>query len=143
MYLFDSSILIAGLISSHPRHAESLRMIEAVSQKKIQGGVCVHTLAECCATLTSYPIYPLISPEKADFLIQKEILSRFDIVSLALSDYSAAIKRVKDRRLRSGAVYDALIYQAAVKKKAKAIYTWDTEDFSRLADPNIQILNPG
>lgn len=142
MYLLDSSFLIAGFIVSHPRHGQSIKVMETISKKKREGIVCVHTLAECYSILTSYPIHPLISPEVADSFVHQEILSHFDVVTLTLEDYSAAMNRVKERRLRSGAIYDALIYQAAVKKKVKAIYTWNTDDFSRLADSNIAILTP-
>lgn len=46
--------------------------------------------------------------------------------------------------LASGAVYDAILGQCALKAKAEVIYTWNTKDFLRLS-PAIagRVKNPG
>ena len=142
MILFDTNVFVACIVKSHAHHDPSRTLVERVHRGEMTGAISAHSLAECFSILTSYPISPSIPPDLAEELIKENILAPFQVVELSLNDYRLAIRRVKERRLRSGAIYDALIYQAAVKKRAKAIYTWDTEDFLRLSDSDIQILRP-
>lgn len=142
MILFDTNVFVACIVKSHTHHDPSRILVEKVHRGEMAGLVCAHSLAECFSILTSYPIPPSIPPDLAERLIEENILAYFRVVELTVTDYRSAIKRIRERRLRSGAIYDSLIYQAAVKKKAKGLYTWDVEDFERLADPGIPVLKP-
>lgn len=143
MILLDASVLTAAVIATHAHHERSLPYLQRVQKKEVKGAVSIHSLAECYANLTAYPISPRISPEIAEKLVQENILSLFTVIELSVGDYRSAIGRVRLRGFRSGAIFDALILQAALKKKAKAIYTWNIEDFTRLiSDGEIDILRP-
>ncbi|MBI2981281.1 MAG: PIN domain-containing protein, partial [Deltaproteobacteria bacterium] len=139
----DTSVLTSAMISTHLHHEMSLRHLQRIQRKEVKGAISTHSLAECYANLTAYPISPRILPEIAERLIQENILSLFTVVELSTNDYRSAIERVRLRGLRSGAIFDALILQAAIKKKAEALLTWNTEDFTRLIpDGEIEILKP-
>ncbi len=142
MILVDTSVFIAASLKDHPMHLSSFELLSRVKKEKSGRFVCSHTLAEVYATLTAYPVTPMISPVLGEKFIEENILSSFQIVDLQPVDYREAIQRVRARGLRSGAIYDALIYQAAKKSGAKKLYTWDLGDFKRLTDPEISILAP-
>lgn len=113
-----------------------------MSQKKEEGFVASYSLAECYTVLTSYPIKPSISYNLAERLIEENIRSYFKIIDLSVKDYFDAIKRLKNLQLKGGVIYDALIYQAAIKKKIDKIYTLNLKDFNRVESGHIEILSP-
>ena len=84
----------------------------------------------------------MMVPEYALNLIRENVLSKFDVVELSAKDYENALDRVANLKLRSGAIYDALIWQAAVKKKAKTFYTWNIGHFRRFSDGKITVREP-
>lgn len=81
-------------------------------------------------------------PHRTLELIRLNLLSHFDIVELTRRGYQEALVRVAGMGFRSGAIYDALIWQAAVKKKVQSFYTWNLGDFRRFADGKITVREP-
>lgn len=140
--LIDTSVLVSGMIAGHEHHERSLALLQSVQKGKIKGVVSLHSLAECYAVLTSIPVTPMIPPAEAEYLIHQNIGSRFQLIALSLKDYRQALKMVSNRQLRSGSIFDALIYQAGRKGGVKAVYTWNLKDFTRLADPEVKVLEP-
>jgi predicted nucleic acid-binding protein len=131
---FDTSALLPALVTAHPEHERCKRTFEnALSQGEI---VCLsmHVFAELYANLTRFPLGKKISPELA-----KETLialgKTVSTIDLTRSDYEAALQRCA--RLGSGIIYDALHLQAAIKARAKVLYTANLRDFQRLADENL------
>lgn len=59
------------------------------------------------------------------------------IVPLGPEDYFAALKRIVDIELRSGAIYDALHVTCAEKTAVEELRTFNGQDFQRMppADP--------
>lgn len=142
MIFLDTSVLVASLVSSHPHHGRALPLFDRITEGKIKAAVCVHNLAECYATLSAYPASPMLFPESAFELIHQNVMSHFEQVELSLKDYQSALERVVQLKLRSGAIYDALIWQAAVKKRVKTFYTWNPDDFMRFSDGKIAVREP-
>ncbi len=143
MILFDTSVLVAAFIESHKNHTRSLKALQDVKSGKSKAFVSQHSLAELYSVLTNYPAHPRLSPEAVETLISENILRDFQIVEMGQRDYQDTIKRVRKKQLRGGVIYDALILQAAVKKKVKTIYTWNPADFLRLAaDGEVSIQEP-
>jgi predicted nucleic acid-binding protein len=140
--LLDTSVLVAALVASHKFHEPSLKLFQAVKKGRMKGSLCIHSLAELYSSLTNYPSEPRLSPEAAESMILENIFSDFQIIDLSPTDYRAAVKRVKDLKLRGGAVYDSLILQAAIKKKAEALYTWNRTDFVRFSEKAVEIKEP-
>ncbi|OGP09288.1 MAG: hypothetical protein A2048_10250 [Deltaproteobacteria bacterium GWA2_45_12] len=141
--LLDTSVLVASFIENHVHHGPSLKFLERMRDKKEEGYVSCHGLAECYAALTAYPIKPSISPALAVDLIQKNIKAHFKTVALSSTDYLKAIWKVKRLNLRSGAIYDALIFQAGLKKKVQKLATWNFEHFKRLIEnEKMEIVRP-
>ena len=140
--IVDSSVLIAATIEGHPHHGASNSFVHKVKNGKYVGALATHSLAECYSALSAMPITPMISPQDAQTIIERNFLPYFEIISLDVADYRAAIARVAERNLRSGVVYDALIVQLALKRKATHIITWNHRHFKRLAPDKLRVVSP-
>ncbi|MBI2067322.1 MAG: PIN domain-containing protein [Deltaproteobacteria bacterium] len=130
--VIDTSVLVAATVHHHIHEQASDRLLQQVYRKKLNAAIATHTIAEYYSTLTSYPGSPHLSPADVLQMLGNNIFPFFEVIDLTHKDYQNALQRVRDLNLRSGAIYDALIYQAALKKKIPTLYTWDLSDFSRL-----------
>lgn len=67
--MFDTSVLISGMIASHPQHHVALPWLQRVKKQDVTLYLSGHSLAECFAVLTRLPLSPKISPDTA-YLLQ-------------------------------------------------------------------------
>ncbi|QQR80875.1 MAG: PIN domain-containing protein [Deltaproteobacteria bacterium] len=142
MILFDTSIFIAGFITTHPRHEPCLSAIQKVHKGNLKAAISCHSVAESYSVLSAYPSHPKITPAVAEKLIEENILKYFEVIELSLNDYRKAIARVREANLSSGAIFDSLIIQAAHKKNIRRIYSGDLSDFTRLSGSDIEVSEP-
>ncbi|WP_438003819.1 PIN domain-containing protein [Sorangium sp. So ce321] len=126
-------MLIAALVSSHRDHPRAIVWLSAVSEGAIDGLVSVHALGELWSVLTKLPVSPPISSRAAREAIG-DILAQFEVVSLTLEIYMAAVARCASRGLRSGAIYDALHMATAEAAGVEVLLTFNERDFSRLSE---------
>lgn len=140
--VLDSSVLVAAMIANHSHYLPSLKAIQKIEEDRNKGIIASHTLAECYATLTALPTASPISSLQACEMIEKNILKIFDVIDLTLKDYQQVLKRVAAKNLRSGVIYDALIFQVALKKKASLLLSWNVKDFERVSGGEIEIKTP-
>lgn len=141
-YLFDTSVIVAGFIQSHPYHLVAQPWIAAVKNSKINASLSTHGLAEIYSVFTKLPLQPGLSADFVAQLIETEIETLFSIIDLSTADYRRAIERCRKHRLKGGVVYDALHLQACLKKKLHAVVTLNAADFELLAGDEILIVNP-
>jgi predicted nucleic acid-binding protein len=139
---FDSSVLVAAFYGAHVHHAASLAAIQTASKKT--ASCAAHTLAEVYSVMTRLPVRPRISPEQGLLFIES-IRERFTVVTLSDREYYEVIAAAAGRGIGGGKIYDALILRCAEKSKAEAIYTWNLDDFSQIADAElaVQLKMPG
>jgi predicted nucleic acid-binding protein len=130
--LFDTSVLVAGFIASHPNHQAALPWLQRAKSKKHSIVMSAHGLAECYAVLTRLPLSPKISPETAQYLLRENIEDIAEIVALSSLDYRAVLKQMIELGLSGGIIYDAITVKAAQKAKVDKILTFNTRDFIRL-----------
>lgn len=130
------------MILDHPHHQPSFDWILKVRKKTIKGFISSHSLAECFSILTVLPVIPPIPPLNAKDIIRENVSSFFKIIELTSQDYQRAMDRVAEKGLKSGAIYDALIFESAIKAKADLLITWNLKDFQRLSSGGIQISTP-
>lgn len=140
MPLLDTSVFVAASIGSHPHHAPSVQLLQKLYQSREKKFIASHTLAECYSVLTAYPCVPALSGTTVEKIIDQNIQSHFEVVALRKKDYHQAIVRVRSLQLRSGAIYDALIYEAALKAEAKQLITWNLKHFEKLVLPGEKLL---
>ena len=82
--------------------------------------------------LTRLPLQPPISPAVAWQLIQKNVLTTLEIVSLSENDYRAVLEHLSQQGVAGGATYDALIAFAASKAKVDQLVTLNEKDFLKV-----------
>jgi predicted nucleic acid-binding protein len=132
---FDTSVLVAGLVSAHPMHERAFAWIEAAHQHKLRGLMATHAMAELWAVLTRLPMAAPVSGAMAEQMVNR--VSRvIRPVPLTNSHYAAAIHRCAERGRRSGAIFDALHLVVAEAKRCTALVTFNPADFEDLASPS-------
>lgn len=134
--LFDTSVLVAALVRSHPEGRRCRRWLARVQEGEVQLIVAAHSLAELQVILTTLPIKPRISPRNALRLSEENgVRPRPDglaeVVALSVDDYVAAIEEATELSLAGGILYDKLIAKAAEKAEVDALVTLNAKHFRR------------
>jgi len=105
--------------------------------------VATHTLAELYAVLTCLPLRRPIPPKVALELIEAN-LKGFQVVALSLSNYRSVLYRLERLDLAGGAVYNALIAQAALRAKTDLLLFLNPDCFRHLgSDVEAKLVVPG
>ena len=140
--LFDSSVIIAAFVESHPKHKSALSFLMKAKNKEFDFFVSAHTILEVYSVLTSAPFKPKITPAIAKKLIENNIKSIARIIYLSDKDYYKIVEKMCDLNLTGGVVYDGIILECALKAKVDEILTLNPKDFSRLSkDSSIRIIS--
>jgi predicted nucleic acid-binding protein len=130
--LFDTSVLVAAVVESHPEHKRCLPWLQRAHAGSLELLVAAHSLAELFAVLSTYPARPRPSPDLAARLVRENVASKARVIALAGGDYEAVVREMADLSLAGGVVYDALIAQAARKGGADRLLTLNPGDFLRV-----------
>ncbi len=128
---FDTSVLVAASVGSHPRHVRALAVLESIQGGESRGYLSQHSVAEVYAVLTSAPLSPRIHPSEAQRIIEN-LLAHLEAVALEPRDYRELIQEMAAAGRRGGKIYDALHLKCAVKISADRLYTFNTKDFQAL-----------
>lgn len=131
--LFDTSILVAGFVASHPKHHSALPWLQRAKSKEIISIVSTHSLAECFAVLTRLPVSPRITSETANYLLRENVIKISKLISLSSNDYQNVLKHMAELGLPGGSIFDALILKAAKNAKVNKLLTFNLRDFTRLS----------
>lgn len=130
--LFDTSVLVAALVESHPMHGRAFPWLKNAKAKAFEMVVAGHTLAELYAVLSTLPIKPRIVPAAALRLICENIEGTGRIISLNPTEYWTVIKQASQSGLTGGMIYDALIAKVAQKAQVEQLLTVNREHFKRV-----------
>ena len=129
--LFDTSTLVAAIVTGHPAHNAALPLLLRVKEKADTGLVAAHSLAELYAILTRLPVTPRISPALARQVIQRDVLETCQVIALSADDYGTLLDHVASLELAGGVVYDALLLHAAWIADVDQVVTLNPRDFRR------------
>ncbi len=132
--LFDSSILIAAFVESHPKHKSALSSLMKAKNNEFDLLVSSHSILEIYSVLTSAPFKPRITPNIAKQLIDNNIKNIAKTIFLTDKDYFKVIERMSSSNFSGGIVYDAIIVECALKAKADEILTLNPKDFLKLTN---------
>lgn len=130
---FDTSVLIAAVVASHPSYLMASRALRTAHEKQIQAFTSTHGLAEMYAVLTRMPLRPAIYPAEAWQMITRNVLSNFEVMDLGIEDYRNALKLSAERGWMGGKVYDVLHVIAAQKAECEYLYTYNLKHFQDVA----------
>ncbi|BBD60110.1 PilT protein domain protein [Nostoc sp. HK-01] len=137
--LFDTSALVPAIIVNHPQHLVCFTKIQSAKSGQIQGFISTHSLAETYSVITRLPVQPRISPQQAQSIVV-DILQYLEGVPLVVDDYQAAIAQMATLNLPGGAIFDALIAQAALKAQVDILLTLNPNHFTRLGNAIAHIV---
>lgn len=141
--LFDTAVLIAGLVQSHPHQAVARPWLDAARTGKVQAFVSCHSLAEFYRVLTTIKSVPPLDPQLVWQMIENDILQWCAPVALSETDYRDCLQRLVVVGERGGIVFDALIIQAALKSGVDRLVTLNARHFERLwPNHTNQVINP-
>ena len=130
--LFDTSVLVAAMIESHPLHDRAYPWLDRARKGALTYLVAAHSLAELYAVLSTYPTRPRLTAGAAARLVHDNVQIPARVVTLSARDYGAVIQDLAQASLPGGVVYDALIARAARKAKADRLLTLNPRDFHRV-----------
>jgi predicted nucleic acid-binding protein len=130
--LFDTSVIIAALVESHPMHQRAFPWLKQSKKNEFELIIACHTIAELYAVLSTLPTKPRISPAVAWRLVHENIEAIGKIVSLTAAEYSSVIKKISEQGLVRGITYDALIAKVAEKSKVEQLLTLNSNHFKRV-----------
>ena len=130
--LFDTSVLVAGMVEPHAMHKSALPWLKRARAGEFSFFVATHTLAELYAVLTSLPVRPRISPGVARRLVHENVATRAKVISLLPADYGAVIRRMADLGLSGGIIYNGFVARAAQKARLDRLLTLNPDDFKRV-----------
>lgn len=129
--LLDTSVLVAALVRSHPRHGDARPWVARAQAGEVELVIAAHTLAELHATLTALPVKPRLSPETAGRLRDENLPEGTEIVALTADDYRAVLRSTVERGIAGGLIYDALIARAAEQAGVERLVTLNESHFRR------------
>ena len=132
--LFDSSVLIAAFVESHPKHKSALSFLMKAKSKEFQLFVSSHTILEIYSVLTSTPFKPKITPIIAKLLIENNIKNIAKTIYLTGEDYFKIVEKMSNSNLSGGIIYDAIVVECALNANVDEILTLNTKDFLRLTN---------
>ncbi len=136
-FFCDTSVLIAVSDATHQHHARSMKLMGKLEQE--QAYCAAHSLAEMYAVISALRVPGMRRLE--DVLASVEQAARrLKPVSLTTQEYLWVVRHVAAVGARSGQVYDALILKCAEKCGASAVYTWNTNHFTRIAWPAVAAM---
>ncbi len=140
--LFDTSVLVAGMVQTHPRHESAIAWLQKARRKELSLVISSHSLLECYAVLTRLPMTPKISPNIARQLIHDNLSEMAEVVALSSNEYFALLQDCSNQSLSGGIVYDALIFKVALASKVQHLLTFNNKDFKRFTLENNFIISP-
>jgi len=110
--LFDTSVLIAGLVEGHPHHEHAWPWMERAVDGRLEAAMSTHSLAELYAVLSVHPsLKPRPAPHEIVELLARSVLPHVRAISLDPTDYEETLRRCADRGVRGSGLHDALIEQ--------------------------------
>ena len=139
--LFDTSVLIAAFVESHPKHNAALKFLTRAKEKEFELFVSAHSILEVYSVLTSAPFKPKITTLTAKKLIENNIKAIAKIIYLSDNDYFNIVEKMSDSDFKGGIVYDAIMVECALNSNVDEILTLNSKDFLRLTHDNLLKIN--
>ena len=129
----DTSVLVAASVRQHPHFPRAHPVLAAIAKKRDEGFISAHSLAETYSALTMLPVQPRLLPADAARIVEANLKAHFKLVTVTAPMYARAIDACVRLGLLGGHVYDALLLECARQTRVGRIYTFDLQDFRRLA----------
>jgi predicted nucleic acid-binding protein len=129
----DTSVLVAAVLSSHPRYPACEAMLSRIARREHIGYCSTHGLAETFSVLLRMPTTPKLRGEHVLAILEHTILPNFSIIPLDTLDYVECLRELAATNLAGGRVYDLLHLRAARKCAPERIFTLNTKEWISLS----------
>lgn len=140
MYFLDTSVMLASFLEGDKRHAECRAFLLRMRRENAACGA--HSFAEFYSVLTRLPAPSRLRPDQALALLE-DVEKRVTPIALTATEYSQEMRRLAQKGISGGQVYDALLIACARKNKSRHIYTLDVDHFRSVApDLADRIVSP-
>jgi predicted nucleic acid-binding protein len=139
----DTSFMVALLCDWHEYHNPALAAWQDLRGRRVRVIVPVHSLLETYSVLTRLPAQFRLSPKDARHLLEANFTEGSEVSGLTPEAAWSSIRRLADRDLGGGRIYDAVIAAAAFQAGAQVMLTWNSGDFFAVAPPGIAVREPG
>ena len=142
---FDTPVLVAAFIVSHPQHAQANAALRRVAGGKARGYMSTHSIAEVYAALTQAPLQPPLDSTEACRIIKENILPHFTVMSVGRGEYLDVLTQVAQAGSRGAQIFDALLLQCADQCNVDRVYTFNAAELRELAPESLKskITAPG
>ena len=131
---FDTSVVVASLVASHPHHGASLGALSMAEVRGAKPRICSHVLTETFAALTRLPLRPQISAAAAEVMLTHEVVARFKVEPVLPGDELAAVRMVVAIGRAGSIVHDALHVAVARRVGASRLWTFNFAHFEPFWD---------
>ena len=137
----DSSVIIAGVHSNHPRHALAANwLVDNLSEHRLL--VAHHSVLESYAVLTRLPGSLRVSPSEARDLLSATVKANMVVPKFDVESIWATLDTMVMASIVDGRSYDAFIFEILKSIGIDAFATFNPHHFHDL-DKAIIILDPG
>jgi len=141
--LFDTSILVAAFVKTHPKHFECFSWIKKTMTEKIEACISVHTLLEFYSAVTKILKINKLDSNSTLKIVKKNIYPHLNLVTYTENDYKNILVKISELHITGGACYDFLITYAAFKQKVDFLLTLNKKHIENLSSGlNLSILEP-
>jgi predicted nucleic acid-binding protein len=141
--LIDSSTLIAAMLPDHVHHGAAHAWLTCAKAGTVEFLVSGHSVAEVYSVLTRLPRTPRITPDEACRMLNENVCSCAETVTLGGAEYVSLIDELSKRGIGGGLVYDAIIAKAAELAQADQLVTLNDGHFQRVWPGGAgRIVNP-
>ncbi len=135
--LLDTSVLVAALVGSHPRHELCWPYLSRCQEGSDDLVLAAHSLAELYSVLTTLPVRPRISPGTAKRLAEDNGLrprphGMAEVRALSVSEYVTVLDGAAGRSLTGGIIYDALLAKVAETAEVDRLLTLNVSHFRKV-----------
>lgn len=136
----DSSLIVAGVHASHPRHAPAVRwLVHNLADHRLV--VSHHSILEAYAVLTRLPGDLRVTPSEARDLLRETIQANMEVAGFPADDTWAMVKSLVEASIVGGRSYDAFILHALKACGAQAIATLNPAHFHGLPG-GLRVIDP-
>lgn len=141
--LLETSTLVAAMLPEHAHHTPAVAWLSFAKAEACGYFVAAHSTAECFSVLTRLPRKPKIAPAEARELLEANVFSCAELLTLPASDYVRIIRGLDWKGLAGAIVHDAVIAQAAENADVERLVTLNPKHFLKVwnGDPS-RIVSP-
>lgn len=133
MIALDTSVIVAGLLSWHERHAAAARALERALGSSAGVLIPAQALIESYAVMTRLPAPHRLAPADALHLL-RENFGDVRVAAHGARSVFPLLTQLAGASLGGGIVYDAVILDTAADAGADSLLTLDARDYERLPE---------